>query len=324
MYRNKYRLIVPFLIPSILLYITFVLYPYGRAMYISLTQWRGLSKPPVFIGLENFSKMLGDSNFWNALGNNAFYIVSLPIFTIGLALFFAFVLTQGARFARLYRITFFFPQVMSMVAIGVLWSFIYHPTIGFLNSFLKLIGMSNPPVWLGNPDYVLTALSGVAVWQAVGFFMVLFIAAMESITAPYYVLTALSGVAVWQAVGFFMVLFIAAMESIPATYYEAAMIDGASQWHIFWNITIPLIWGTIQTALIFIMIEATSMFTITQTMTEGGPSRGSEVLSTYLYHEAFINSNFGYGTAIAVALFFLTLFISVILTRLLRRESLEF
>ncbi|HRJ41996.1 MAG TPA: sugar ABC transporter permease, partial [Caldilineaceae bacterium] len=291
MYRNKYRLIVPFLIPSILLYITFVLYPYGRAMYISLTQWRGLSKPPVFIGLENFSKMLGDSNFWNALGNNAFYIVSLPIFTIGLALFFAFVLTQGARFARLYRITFFFPQVMSMVAIGVLWSFIYHPTIGFLNSFLKLIGMSNPPVWLGNPDYVLTALSGVAVWQAVGFFMV---------------------------------LFIAAMESIPATYYEAAMIDGASQWHIFWNITIPLIWGTIQTALIFIMIEATSMFTITQTMTEGGPSRGSEVLSTYLYHEAFINSNFGYGTAIAVALFFLTLFISVILTRLLRRESLEF
>ncbi|MGB5048285.1 MAG: sugar ABC transporter permease, partial [Caldilineaceae bacterium] len=260
-------------------------------MYISLTQWRGLSKPPVFIGLENFSKMLGDSNFWNALGNNAFYIVSLPIFTIGLALFFAFVLTQGARFARFYRITFFFPQVMSMVAIGVLWSFVYHPTIGFLNSFLKLIGMSNPPVWLGNPDYVLTALSSVAVWQAVGFFMV---------------------------------LFIAAMESIPATYYEAAMIDGASQWHIFWNITIPLIWGTIQTALIFIMIEATSMFTITQTMTEGGPSRGSEVLSTYLYNEAFINSNFGYGTAIAVALFFLTLFISVILTRLLRRESLEF
>lgn len=291
MYRNKYRLIVPFLIPSLLLYVTFVLYPYGRAMYISLTQWRGLSKPPVFIGLENFSKMMGDSNFWNALGNNAFYIVSLPIVTIGLALFFAFVLTQGARFARFYRITFFFPQVMSMVAIGVLWSFVYHPTIGFVNSFLKLVGMSDPPVWLGNPDYVLTALSGVAVWQAVGFFMV---------------------------------LFIAAMESIPATYYEAAMIDGATQWHIFWNITIPLIWGTIQTALIFIMIEATSMFTITQTMTEGGPSRGSEVLSTYLYNEAFINSNFGYGTAIAVALFFLTLLISVILTRLLRRESLEF
>lgn len=291
MYRNKYRLIVPFLIPSLLLYFTFVLYPYGRAMYISLTQWRGLSKPPVFIGLENFNHMLGDSNFWNALGNNAYYIVSLPVFTIGIALFFAFVLTQGARFARFYRITFFFPQVMSMVAIGVLWSFVYHPTIGFLNSFLKLVGMSDPPVWLGNPDYVLPALSGVAIWQAVGFFMV---------------------------------LFIAAMESIPATYYEAAMIDGASQWHLFWNITIPMIWGTVQTALIFIMIEATSMFTITQTMTEGGPSRGSEVLSTYLYNEAFINSNFGYGTAIAVALFFLTLLISVILTRVLRRESLEF
>jgi len=291
MYRNKYRLIVPFLLPSLLLYATFVLYPYLRAMYVSLTQWRGLSKPPVFIGLENFVRMIGDGNFWNALHNIGFYIVVLPVFTLGIALFFAFVLTQGVRFARAYRITYFFPQVMSMVAIGVLWSFVYHPTIGFLNSFLHLLGVANPPVWLGDPNYVLSSIAGVAVWQAIGFYMV---------------------------------LFIASMESIPATFYEAAMIDGASQWHIFWNITIPLIWGTLQTAMIFIMIGATNMFAITQTMTEGGPSRGSEVLSTYLYNEAFIKSNFGYGTAIAIALFLLTLLISVVLTRLLRRESLEF
>ena len=291
MYRNKYRLIIPFLVPSLLLYVTFVLYPYLSSMYISLTQWRGLANPPVFIGLDNFRKMWNDGNFWNALGNNAFYAVVLPVFTLGFAIFFAFVLTQGARFAKFHRVSYFFPQVMSMVAIGVLWSFVYHPTIGFLNSLLRLIGIENPPVWLGNPDTVLSALAGVAIWQAIGFFMV---------------------------------LFIASMESIPSTFYEAAMIDGASKWHIFWNITVPLIWDTLQTALIFIMIEATSMFTITQTMTEGGPSRGSEVLSTYLYHEAFINSQFGYGTAIAVTLFVITLVISVVLTRLLRRDSLEF
>lgn len=291
MYRNKYRLIIPFLAPSLLIYVTFVLYPYIQSMYISLTQWRGLAREPEFIGLENFAALLNDNNFWNALGNNAFYIITLPIVTLGLALLFGFVLTQGVPLSKFYRITYFFPQVMSVVAIGVLWSFVYHPTIGILTSFLELIGIARPPVWLGNPDTVLSAVAGVTIWQAVGFYMV---------------------------------LFIAAMESIPFTYYEAAMIDGANRWHLFWNITLPMIWETLQTGLIFIMINATNMFAITQTMTQGGPSRSSEVLSTYLYTEAFINSKFGYGTAVAVALFFLTLLVSVVLSRLLSRESLEY
>ena len=94
-----------------------------------------------------------DDNFWNALGNNAFYAVVLPIVTLGIALFFGFVLTQGARFGKFYRVSYFFPQVMSVVAIGVLWSFVYHPIIGILNSILRGIGIENPPVWLGNPDY---------------------------------------------------------------------------------------------------------------------------------------------------------------------------
>ena len=291
MYRNKYRIIIPFLAPSLLLYLTFVIYPYMRAMYISLTRWKGLSKPPEFIGLENFSRMLDDANFWNALGNNAVYIVVLPLFTLGIALFFGFVLTQGVPLGKFYRISYFFPQVMSVVAVGVLWSFVYHPIIGILNSMLKAIGISNPPVWLGNPTTVLGAVSAVAIWQAIGFFMV---------------------------------LFIASMESVPDHFYEAARLDGANQWQIFWKITIPLIWDTLQTAVIFIMISATNMFAITQTMTLGGPSRSSEVLSTYLYNEAFLNSKFGYGTAIAVTLFLITLFISVVLTRLMRRASLEY
>ncbi len=291
MYRNKYRVIIPFLAPSILLYVVFVLFPYGRSMYISLTQWRGLTREPVFIGLENFQKMMGDNNFWNALGNNAFYIVVLPLVTLSLAIFFAFIFSQGVPLSKFYRITYFFPQVMSVVAIGVLWSFVYHPTIGILTSLLQAIGIAEPPVWLGNPDSVLWAIGGVDIWHSVGFYMI---------------------------------LFLAAMESIPMAYYEAAMLDGASRWHLFWNITLPMISATMQTGVIFIMINATNMFAITQTMTEGGPSRSSEVLSTFLYNEAFINSNFGYGTAVAVALFLLTLFISVVLSRLLNRESLEY
>ena len=251
--------------------------PYIRAMYVSLTRWKGLSKDPVFIGLENYRHMLQDDNFWNALQNNTFYIIVLPVATLGIALFFGFVLTQGVPLSKFYRISYFFPQVMSIVAIGVLWSFVYHPTIGILSSMLQGLGMEFPPVWLGNPTWVKPAVAGVTIWQAVGFYMV---------------------------------LFIAAMESIPITYYEAAMIDGASKWRLFWNITIPLFWDTLQTAVIFIMIFATNMFAITQTMTEGGPSRSSEVLSTYLYQEAFLGSKFGYGTAIAVTLFLIVLFIS--------------
>ena len=291
MHRNKYRIIIPFLAPSLLLYFTFVLYPYGSAMYISLTRWRGLSKPPEFIGLENYARMLQDDNFWNALGNNAFYAIVLPVVTLGIALFFGFVLTQGARFGKFYRVSYFFPQVMSVVAIGVLWSFVYHPIIGILNAILRGIGIENPPVWLGDPAWVLPAVAGVTIWQAIGFFMV---------------------------------LFIASMESVPDHFYEAARIDGATQWQIFWKMTIPLIWDTLQTAVIFIMISATNMFAITQTMTQGGPSRASEVLSTYLYGEAFLGSKFGYGTAIAVTLFFIVLFISVVLARLMGRESLEY
>jgi N-acetylglucosamine transport system permease protein len=180
---------------------------------------------------------------------------------------------------------------MSVVAIGVLWSFVYHPIIGILNSILRAIGIENPPVWLGDPNTVLPAIAGVTIWQAIGFFMV---------------------------------LFIASMESVPESYYEAARLDGATQWDIFWKITIPLIWDTLQTAVIFIMIGATDMFAITQTMTNGGPARSSEVLSTFLYNEAFLGSKFGYGTAIAVTLFFIVLFITVVLARLMGRESLEY
>lgn len=291
MYRNKYRLIIPFLIPSVGLYVWLVINPYIRAMYISLTRWRGLRTPPEFIGLENYQRMLQDDHFWNALRNNAFYAIVLPVFTLLIALFFAFILTQGVPLSKFYRISYFFPQVMSIVAIGVLWSFVYHPTIGILTSFLQFIGIENPPVWLGNPSTVKPAIAGVTIWQAIGFYMV---------------------------------LFIAAMESIPSSYYEAAMIDGASRWRLFWNITIPLIWDTFRTAVIFIMIFATNMFPITQTMTEGGPSRSSEVLSILLYQEAFLSSKFGYGTAIAVTLFLIVLFISVVLQRLMSRESLEF
>lgn len=293
MHRQKYRLIIPFLAPALILYGTFVLFPYVQAMYIAFTSWRGLRRAPRFVGLENFQKLLGDDHFWNALYHNTIYVITLPVLTLGFALFLAFMITQKVRFSNFYRVTFFFPQVMSVVAIGILWSFVYHPSIGILNSFLNLIGISSPPVWLGDPR---TALGAIA------------------------------AVTIWQAAGFYMVIFMAGMQSIPTSYYEAAALDGATRGNIFFKITLPLLWETTRSAMVFIVINAMNMFGITFTMTigEAGPDLATDVLATLLYREAFTHSRFGYATAIAMAYFIIVMFLSFVLMRLTRRQTIEF
>jgi N-acetylglucosamine transport system permease protein len=295
MYRHKYRFIVPFLAPALLLYVVFVLWPYGQSFYVSLTQWRGVSANKKFVGLGNFNKLLHDQFFWNALKHNGLLLIVLPIVTIGLALLFAALFTQGGRGvpgANAYRVIFFFPQVMSAVAISVLWQFIYHPSLGLLNGFLRTTGEGGlRRTWLGDPR--------TALW-------------------------AVAAVIVWQAVGFYMVLFIAGMQSIPSTFYEAATLDGATRWSAFWRITLPLLWDNMQTALVFIGIGALDLFIFIQVMTNGGPNRSSDVVARYMYDEAFGKSEFGYATAIGVTLLLLTLGLSVLTLRVTRRERIEF
>jgi N-acetylglucosamine transport system permease protein len=291
MYRGKYRLIIPFLLPALLLYGLFVVYPYLQAMYVSLTSWSGVSPTPRFIGLRNFQRLFADRYFWNALRHNAIYLATLPLVIIAFAFFLAFVLTQGVPLRGVYRVVFFFPQVMSVVAVGVLWNFVYHPTLGLLSASLRALGFSNPPTWLGDPG---TALGAIA------------------------------AVVVWQAVGFYMVFFIAGMEAIPVTFYEAARIEGASGWQMFWRVTLPLLWENTRVALVFLAIGALDMFGITQTMTEGGPSRATDVLGTYLYQNAFTHSQFGYATAIAVTLFAIVFLLSMLVMRVTSREAVEY
>jgi N-acetylglucosamine transport system permease protein len=295
MHYHKYRLIIPFLAPAILLYAVFVLWPYGQAIYISLTQWSGIAATPTFIGLGNFQRLISDPFFRNALGHNLQLLIVLPIVTLGLSLIFATLFTQGGRGVRgsqFYRIVFFFPQVMSVVIIGVLWQYIYNPIVGLLNGTLRAVGLEGlARPWLGDPK--------LALW-------------------------AVAAVVIWQAVGFYMVLFIAGMQSIPVSFYEAATLDGASRWDAFWGITMPLLWENIRVAIIYIGIAALDLFTIVQVMTEGKPNRASDVVGRYMYEVAFTNSQFGYASAIGVALLILTLILSVLTLRFTQRERLEF
>jgi N-acetylglucosamine transport system permease protein len=302
MYKHKYRVIIPFLAPAVILYLVFVIYPYVRAMYNSLTSWKGVSANQPFVGLANYNRMIHDELFWNALVHNLGYLIVLPLIIIALSLFLAFMISQQIRGSKAFRITFFFPQVISIISIGVLWSYIYHPTIGILTSimeflrlqwFFQLFGFDSIPVWMGDPATVRWAIGGVVVWQAVGFYMI---------------------------------IFLAAMEAIPITFYEAAILDGAGRFRQFWNITIPLLWDTMQTVLVFVGLLAFDMFAITRVMVVSGSTtnRPSDVLATYLYEQAFQVSRFGYSTAIAVALFLMVLTLSIFTMRATRRESVEY
>lgn len=295
MNHGKYRLIIPFLAPALFLYAVFVLYPYASAIKNSFYQWRGVSANKTYIGLDNYERLWNDENFRTALTHNAQLLVVLPLATISLAMLFATLFVQGGRGVRgadFYRVVYFFPQVMSVVIVGVLWQYIYHPNSGILNAGLRAVGLDSlAQPWLGSAKYALWAVAAVVIWQSVGFYMV---------------------------------LFVAGMQSIPWDFYEAARLDGASRFAQFKDITFPLLWENIRVAVIYIAIAALDLFTIVSVMTEGKPNRASDVVARYMYEQAFTNSMFGYASAIGVVLLILTFCLAMVLLVLSRRDRLEF
>ena len=289
------RFIIGFLAIPLLLYFVFVILPFGSSMLIAFTRWRGVSPDITFTGLSNLNKLLGDDLFWAALTHNFEVLVPLVSITLCMALFFGALFARGLRGQGFFRVTFFFPQVLSAAVVAVLFGYVYHPTIGILSSLLGALGFKSLAAfpWLGDTGTVLPAVIFVAIWQAVGFYMV---------------------------------LFIASMQSIPTEYYEAAKLDGANEWAIFWRITLPLMRDTLRTAIVFLMIGAMDMFVYISILTNetGGPGRAAEVLSSYLYGEAFRRQNFGYATMLAVVLMIIVLALSMIGLRAGSQESLEY
>jgi N-acetylglucosamine transport system permease protein len=297
MHHQKYRLVIPFLFPAILLYGVFVIWPYAQAVYISFTSWRGVSPSKPWVGFDNYQRAWNDQRLADALSRNAQILIVFPLVTIIIALAFAALFTQGSnaiRGASFYRVVFFFPQVISAVIVGMLWSYVYNPNIGLLNAGLGAVGLDSlQRAWLGNPTTILWAIVAVLVWSSVGFYMV---------------------------------IYIASMQSIPTSFYEAATLDGANRWTSFKDITFPLIWETIRTTIIYMGIIALDVFVLVQVMTGGGVGSGrrAEVAALYLYNQAFDRSRWGYASAIGVILLVLTLLLSVVLMRLTRRETYEF
>jgi N-acetylglucosamine transport system permease protein len=283
-------------------YVILVLSPYAQSFYISLTDWSGYTASKDWVGLANYRRLLHDSVFWTSLRHNLIALITVPLLTIGLALFFASMLNlggrkgratiQGVRGSGLYKVVYFFPSILSIAVIGVLWSFVYDSTgNGLLNGFLRAVGVHQPVDWLGSPSTAFSAILAVMVWVSVGFYVV---------------------------------LFTAAIGAIPHELYEAALIDGASRWKTFWGITLPLLWDSIQVAVVYIGIQALDLFGLVSTMSAsggaGGPDNSTQVISNYLYQSGFKFGEFGYASAIGVALFVLTLVMAGLTFRISRRE----
>lgn len=307
MQHGKYRFIVGFLALPVIVYAVFVISPFVQAFQISLTDWSGLVGTAKFVGFENFEKLWHNEDFWNALRHNVYMLIAVPIVTLGLGLFFAFMLNVGGKRrknevitgvtgSKFYRFVFFFPQVISITIIAVIWFNIYNPDPqdGMLNSLLGAVGLDGwQNAWLGEKSLALLCIMAVMIWSHVGFYVV---------------------------------LFSAAMASIPRDIYEAALLDGAGRFHTFFRITLPLLWDTVQTGWVYMGIIALDGFALVQIMSVnmGGPDGATDVMPLRLYLTAFRDSQFGYASAMGVAMLIVTMTFAVLTLRFARRERIEF
>ncbi|RKR86782.1 N-acetylglucosamine transport system permease protein [Micromonospora pisi] len=302
MRHGKYPFVIGFLAAPVLLYSVFVIAPYAQAFQISMTNWRGLSAPQ-WVGFDNYRQLVEDHRFWQAIQHHLVLLIALPLITIAIALFFSFMLNvagkssggqrTGVWGSKFYRVVFFFPQVLAVAIIAVLFQTVYRPNeSGLINGVLMKIGL-DPILFLVNPN--------IALWSILG-------------------------VLVWQAVGFYVVLFSAGIASIPGEIYEAAEMDGASRVTLFFRVTLPLLWDTLQVAWVYLGIAAFDAFAVVAVLSvdNGGPDGATTVLALEIYRNAFTYSKYGYASAMGVALFFLTITFAVFTLRVTKRESVEY
>lgn len=299
---RKYGFVAGFLAVPVALYSVFVISPYIQAFQISVTDWNGYKSRLHYIGLDNFTRLFGDEVFWRALRNHGILLLVLPLVTVVIALFFAFLLnlgggTRGAGMkgiwgSRFYRVVFFFPQVLAVAVVGVLFKAVYRPDeSGVVNGVLVKLGL-DPVGWLVEPD--------LALW-------------------------AILAVMIWQAVGFYVVLFSAGMAAIPKDYFEAAALDGAGRARLFFSITLPLLRDTIQVGWVYLGIAAFDGFALILVLAgdKGEPDGATTVLPVEIWKTAFTYSKVGYASAMGVVLFFLTVTFAVLTLRTTRRERIE-
>lgn len=265
------------LLPNLVGFLMFLLLPVAATFAISFSSWN-LTDSFNFNGVDNYKELFQDPVFSQVMGNTLYFtIVSVPI-GIVISLLLAVFLNQKLRFIRFYRAAFFIPVISSMVAVSVIWQWIYNPEYGLLNYALSWFGIDGP-AWLTDPHWAM----------------------------PTVILTS-----VWKSLGFNLLIFLAGLQSISETYYEAADMDGAKWYSKFRHITLPLLSPTTFFVTVMSIINSFQVFDTVYLMTQGGPARSTSVLVYYIFQNAFQYFRMGYASAMAYVLFFIVLFITFI------------
>ena len=277
--------------PAVILFTIFMVLPTFNVFRLSLYQRSTFNPNEVFIGLKNFQMLLKDATFIRSMQNMLLLIVMVTVFTMATALIFAGILTrEKLKGQDFFRIVFYIPNILSVVVISGIFSAIYDIDRGLLNSILNLFG-KNGVLWKGE-EHVVTSI----------------VIAM-----------------VWQAIGYYMVMYMASMSAVPGSLYESAGLDGASRLTQFTQITIPLIWTNIRTTLTFFIISTINMaFLFVSAMTGGGPNNASNVALLYMYNQKNLGGGYGYAMAIGVVIFVVSFGLSALVNKVTQREVLEY
>jgi multiple sugar transport system permease protein len=274
-----------FLAPSLLGLTVFTLIPIVASLGLAFTDWNLLS-PPQFVGLENFRDIFADKVLWISLSNTLKYAAMIVPGSTALALALALFINREFRGIKLIRLFFMIPGVASLVAIAMVWRWIYNDQFGLLNTGLKAVGLA-PVGWL---------------------------------TTEQWVLPAIVIMLLWSGMGFDAIIYLAALRNIPKHLYEAAELDGANSWQRFWKITFPLLTPVHFYNLIIGLIGSFQVFDVIYVMTEGGPGFASRVYAYHLFLQAFRRFKMGYASAMAWFLFLIILVLTIIQWRVLGRR----
>lgn len=267
-----------FILPNFLGFATLTLIPVIILFYMSMTNWNVFGQAN-WVGFANFERLLGDNSFRIAVGNTLFYsVLHIPL-TMGIALGLALLLNNKIRGVAFFRTAAFFPYITSIVAIAVVWNLLFSPEYGPINEILRFIGIQNPPGWLTSTDWAMIAVVIVSTWRDMGYYMI---------------------------------LFLAGLQTVPRELYEAARMDGTNAWQRFVNVTLPCLRPTTFFVTVMLTIGSFKIFDLILVMTDGGPGQATLVMSQFIYRKGFEESQFGYASAAAVALFFMCIIVTII------------
>lgn len=268
-----------FIIPNLIGYSIFVFIPVIFSFVLSVMKWDGSQAPMEFVGLANFAEIFGDRVFRSSFVHTVQYALMTVLPTLILSLLLAVLLNSKIKGVAVFRTAFYFPYIASIVAVGAVWNMLFQPEFGPVNEMLKFIGVDNPPKWVVSRDWAMVAVSIVSIWKYMGYYMI---------------------------------VYLAALQGISSSLYEAAQIDGANGWQRLWYITIPMLTPTTFFVLIMLTIQCFKVFDLVYVMTGGGPGNATKTLVNYIYEKAFTGWEFGPASAAAIILFAVVLVITLI------------